>query len=104
MNIDSLASRPGSQNVRISHTVDSSTISQLLRKVKICEGQADNHFIRMVTDKKRNILLNTPEKKMKVDVLKKKRVHTAEASVKRLIEKVKKLTEDHGETIDSELP
>ena len=46
--------------------------------------------------------LNTPEKKMKVDDLK-KRVHAAEASVKRLKEKIRKLTEDHGDTIDSEL-
>ena len=45
--------------------------------------------------------LNTPEK-MKVDDLK-KRVHTAEASVKRLKEKIRKSTEDHGDTIDSEL-
>ena len=39
---------------------------------------------------------------MKVDDLK-KRVHAAEASVKRLKEKIRKLTEDHGDTIDSEL-
>ena len=43
--------------------------------------------------------LNTPEK-MKVDL--KKRVHAAEASVKQLKDK-RKLTEDHGDTIDSEL-
>ncbi len=45
---------------------------------------------------------HTPEKKTKVDDLK-KRVHAAEASVKWLKEKIRKLMEDHGETIDNEL-
>ena len=159
-----------------SPTLDASTFSQLLKNVdelRLCEGQPDNHFVKMVTAKKGKILsndgkfvafvdevdgkktvrtcncellvsdskcsscqsyrsnlraiyskwskrqaenvqisdssshtndryLNTPEKKMKADDLK-KRVHAAEASVKRLKEKIKKLTEDHGETIDNEL-
>ena len=44
--------------------------------------------------------LNTHEKR-KADVLK-KRVHAAETSVKRLKAKIRNLTEDHDETIDSE--
>ena len=38
-----------------SQTVDSSTLTQLLKKVndlRMCEGQADNHFVRMLTAKK----------------------------------------------------
>ena len=44
--------------------------------------------------------LNTREKR-KVDDLK-KRVHAAETSVKRLKAKIRNLTEDHDETLDSE--
>ena len=43
--------------------------------------------------------LNTPEKKAKL----RKRLHTAEASVKRLSDRICKLTEDHGEVIDDAL-
>ena len=38
-----------------SQTVDSSILAQLLKKVndlRMCEEQADNHFIRMLTAKK----------------------------------------------------
>ena len=150
-----------------SPTVDSSTLTQLLKKVndlRMSEGQEDDHFVRMITAKKGKVLskdgkfvayvdevngnktvrtcscynyrsnlramyskwskrqavagsvqmsdsssshtnnryLNTPEKKMKVDDLK-KRVHAAEASVKRLKDKIRKLTDDQRETIDGEL-
>ena len=46
--------------------------------------------------------LNTPEKKAKAADLR-KRLHTAEASMKRLSDRICKLTEDHGEVIDDAL-
>ena len=69
---------------------------------KWSKRQADNTQVSDSSSHTNDRYLNTPEKKKKFDDMK-KRMHAAESSVKRLKEKVKKLTEEHGESVDNEL-
>ena len=53
-----------------SQTIDSSTLAQLVKKVndlRMCEGQADNHFVRMLTAKMGKVLSNDGKFVMNLD-------------------------------------